>query len=177
QVPIYYAHRATGRPTNEQNKYTSRYLDVLSTPLYPFGHGLSYTTFTTSAPRLSAPTITPNDTLGIEVDVANSGSRAGDAVVQVYVRDDVGSVTRPVRELRGFRRVALAAGERRTLRFQLDVRDLAFTDATMRYVAEPGRFTVFAGLSVADSSASARFELQTRDNRPWGVVRGCPVVR
>ncbi len=176
QVPIYYAYRMTGRPTNESNKYTSRYLDVLSTPLFPFGHGLSYTTFTMSAPRLSATTMTPADTLRVDVDVANTGRVGGDAVVQVYVRDDVGSVTRPVRELRGFRRVPLAAGERRTVTFPIDVRDLAFHDARLRYVAEPGRFTVYAGLSSADS-ASASFELRTADGAAIPIARGCPVVR
>ena len=175
QVPIYYNHKNTGRPPSEQ-KYTSKYIDVPWTPLYPFGHGLSYTAFTYGTPRLSASTMTPGDTLRVEVEVANEGSVAGEEVVQLYLRDEVSSVTRPVMELRGFQRVRLAPGERRTVRFALDVQDLAFLDGSLRRVAEPGAFRVLTGGSSA-ATKDARFELQTVDGRPVPVADGCEAVR
>jgi beta-glucosidase len=153
QVPIYYNHKNTGRPPVPTEKYTSKYWDIPYTPLYPFGFGLSYTSFTVSAPRLSATTIAPNDSLRVELDVTNTGQRAGDEVVQLYIRDDVGSVTRPLMELRRFRRVTLAPGERTTLRWSLGIGDLAFYDLAMRRVAEPGTFRVFVGTSSADTQS------------------------
>ena len=172
QVPIYYAHKRTGRPSNDSTKYTSRYLDVPFTPLYPFGHGLSYTTFTTSAPRPSATTMRAGDTLQVEVDVTNTGSVAGDAVVQLYLRDDVGSITRPVRQLAGFGRMTLAPGEKRTARFPIAARDLAFHDASMRLVAEPGTFTLFSGPD-AEHGDSTKFTFTTSDGRAVPVADAC----
>ena len=150
QVPTYYAHRRTGRPPVLNQDYTSQYLDVHWTPLYPFGHGLSYTTFSYDVPRLSAAEIGPADSLQVSVTVANTGQRTGDEVVQLYVRDDVASVTRPLQELRGFQRVTLEPGERRTLTFTIGTPALAFHDAEGRYVVEPGTFTVFVGGSSVD---------------------------
>jgi beta-glucosidase len=172
QVPIYHAHRSTGRPPAAENKYTSKYIDVPWTPLYPFGHGLSYTTFAYSDPRVHAATMRPGDTLRVEVDVTNTGRVAGDEVVQLYLRDDVASLTRPVRELRRFERVRLAPGETRTVRFTLTVHDLAFHDAAMRLVAEPGTFTLFAGGSSA-AERQARFTFATADGAPARVEWGC----
>jgi beta-glucosidase len=172
QVPIYYAHKRTGRPSDDTQKYTSRYIDVSYTPLYPFGHGLSYTTFSYSAPRPSATTMHGADTLQVEIDVTNTGRVAGDAVVQLYVRDDVGSITRPVRQLRGFSRVALAPGEKRTLRFPITARDLAFHDASMHLVAEPGTFTLFSGPD-AEHGDSAKFRLETADGKSVPVADDC----
>lgn len=149
QVPIYYNHRNTGRPADAANKYTSKYLDVPWTPLYPFGHGLSYTTFTYANLRVARDAVAPSDSLAVTVDVTNAGARAGDAVAQLYVRDDAGSVARPVRELKGFQRVALRPGETRTLRFVLGAEDLAFHDLQLRRVVEPGTFTLWAGGSSA----------------------------
>jgi beta-glucosidase len=166
QVPIYYNHKSTGRPPSEQERYTSKYLDVPWTPLFPFGHGLSYTTFTYSAPRLSAATIPATGSITIEVDVMNSGQRPGDEVVQLYVRDDVASVTRPVKELRGFARVTLQPGERRTVSFTLEPDDLAFYDLQMRQVVEPGAFTVWVGTSSADERQRARFEVTGEPHFP-----------
>jgi beta-glucosidase len=171
QVPIYHAHRNTGRPPSP-DKFTSKYLDVPWTPLYPFGHGLSYTTFRYGEPRLSATMMRPGDSIRVDVDVTNAGSVAGDEVVQLYVRDEVGTVTRPVRELRGFRRVRLAPGETRTVAFTVDVQDLAFHDATLRRVAEPGDFTVLVGGSSADTRA-ARFRLETARAAPVAVPLAC----
>ena len=176
QVPIYYAGKNTGRPPVAEQKYTSKYIDVPWTPLYPFGHGLSYTTFSYGAPRLSAGTMRPGDTLHVEVEVANAGRVEGHEVVQLYLRDEVASVTRPVMELRGFERVRLAPGERRTVRFALDVQDLAFLDGAMRRVAEPGAFRVFVGGSSA-ATTEARFRFETMDGRPVSVADGCEAVR
>ncbi len=175
QVPIYYNRKNTGRPPTEE-KYTSRYIDVSWTPLYPFGHGLSYTTFSQGAPRLSASTMRPGDTVRVEVEVANEGRVAGEEVVQLYVRDEVASVTRPLLELRGFQRVRLAPGERRTVRFALDVQDLAFLDGSMRRVAEPGDFRVLTGGSSA-ATKDARFRLETMDGGLVPVSSGCEAVR
>ncbi|HEX6057702.1 MAG TPA: beta-glucosidase BglX [Gemmatimonadaceae bacterium] len=176
QVPIYYNRKNTGRPPDEQQRFTSKYIDVSWTPLYPFGHGLSYTTFSHGAPRLSAGTMRPGDTLHVEVEVANAGRVAGDEVVQLYLRDEVASVTRPLMELRGFQRVRLAPGERRTVRFALDVQDLAFLDGAMRRVAEPGAFRVLVGGSSA-TTTEARFRFETMDGRPVPVAHGCEAVR
>ena len=165
QVPIYYDHKNTGRPPDAAVKWTSKYWDIPFTPLYPFGFGLSYTTFTISAPRLSATTIGATDSLRVAVDVANTGSRAGDEVVQLYVRDDVGSVTRPVMQLRRFQRLTLAPGERRTINFTLSVKDLAFYDLAMRRVAEPGTFHVYVGPNSRDVQ-SASFTLRGTSSIP-----------
>nr|MDP9179567.1 glycoside hydrolase family 3 C-terminal domain-containing protein [Gemmatimonadota bacterium] len=176
QVPIYYNHRNTGRPPARDNKYTSKYNDVPWTPLYPFGHGLSYTTFRYGTPRLSATTMRPGDSLRVEVPVTNAGRVAGDEVVQLYIRDDVGSVTRPVQELRGFRRVRLNPGETRTFGFAIDVQDLAFHNAALSRVAEPGSFTVFVGGSSAETK-QLQFQLETADGRPVRVPGTCEAVR
>jgi beta-glucosidase len=159
QVPLYYNHTNTGRPPSERERYTSKYIDVPWTPLYPFGHGLSYTTFTYSNLRLSAARKRASEPLTVQVDVANSGTRAGDEVVQLYIRDDVASVTRPVRELRGFERISLQPGQTRSVSFRLDPDDLAFYDQRLRRVVEPGTFTVWVGTSSADERQRARFEV------------------
>jgi beta-glucosidase len=145
QVPIYYNHKNTGRPPVASNKYTSKYIDVPWTPLYAFGHGLSYTTFSYSDPRLSAATISTTESLQVQVTVTNTGARAGEEVVQLYIRDDVATVTRPVMELRGFRKLMLQPGEARVLNFTLGPDDLAFYDKNMKWVVEPGTFTTFVG--------------------------------
>jgi beta-glucosidase len=150
QVPVYYNHKNTGRPPDERERYTSKYIDVPWTPLFPFGHGLSYTTFAYGAPRVSATEISARDSLVVRVEVTNTGARAGDEVVQLYVRDDVASVTRPVKMLKGFERVALEPGARRTVSFTLRPNDLAFYDLAMRRVIEPGTFTLYVGGSSID---------------------------
>jgi beta-glucosidase len=175
QVPIYYNHRNTGRPpTNE--KYTSKYNDVPWTPLYPFGHGLSYTAFRYGTPTISATTMRPGDSLRVEVDVTNSGRVEGDEVVQLYIRDDVGSVTRPLEELRGFRRVHLTPGQTRRMIFPIDIQDLAFHDAALVRVAEPGSFTVFVGGSSVDTK-QLHFRMATEDGRSVRVPGTCASVR
>jgi len=141
QLPVYYNHKPTSR---------RGYLFDTTAPLYPFGYGLSYTTFDISAPRLLTPSIVAGQPARVQVDVANTGSRAGDEVVQLYVRDDEASVTRPVIELKGFQRVTLGPGERRTLNFELQPDDLALWNAEMKRVVEPGTFTISAGPNSVD---------------------------
>ena len=144
QIPLYYNHKNTGRPTGP-DKYTSKYTDMPVTPLFPFGHGLSYTTFGYSDLKLGTPRITPTGTQRVSVTVTNTGTREGVEVVQLYVHDEVGSVTRPVRALAGFRRVSLKPGEARALEFQLTSKELGLYDRDMKFVVEPGKFRVFVG--------------------------------
>ncbi len=158
QVPIYYDHKNTGRPASPEDHYTSKYIKLPWTPLYPFGWGLSYTTFDVSAPQLSSATMSPSDTLMVSVQVANTGQRQGAEIVQLYLHDEVRSVTPPVKELRGFRRVELRPGESRTVRFPITVDDLSFWGLDMKRIYEPGWFTVYAGGSSQDVE-SARFQL------------------
>lgn len=150
QEPLYYNHMNTGRPPDANNKYTSKYLDVSWTPLYPFGYGLSYTQFRLRDLQLSAQSIRPNGRVVVSVEVENAGQRAGDEVVQLYLRDVSASVTRPVRELKGFQRVTLRPGERRRLEFTLTPELLAFYNRDMHFVVEPGEFKVMVGTSSAD---------------------------
>ncbi|MCA1556242.1 MAG: glycoside hydrolase family 3 C-terminal domain-containing protein, partial [Acidobacteria bacterium] len=149
QLPLYYNHKRTGRPPTDQ-KYTSKYLDVPWTPLYPFGYGLSYTSFKLADLQLSATSIRPDGQLTASVEVENTGKRAGDEVVQLYIRDVASSVTRPVKELKGFERVTLQPGEKRRLSFRLTPEHLGFYNREMRFIVEPGAFKVFLGTSSAD---------------------------
>jgi beta-glucosidase len=149
QVPIYYNHKPTGRPPAEDDHFTSKYIDVPWTPLWTFGHGLSYSRFEYSNLRLSVDALRASDSINVSVGVTNSGRRLGDEVVQLYLRDDAASVTRPVRTLKGFHRLTLNPGETRTVTFTLHADDLALYDLTMRKVVEPGGFTVFVGGSSA----------------------------
>lgn len=146
-LPVYYNQHPSSK--------IRRYIEGRTSTLFPFGHGLSYTSFEISEPRLAKPTIGAGETAVVEVDVTNTGARAGDEVVQLYVRDDVSSVPRPVLELKGFRRVTLKPGEKRTLRFEFEPDALAFWNIDMKWVVEPGTFTVSAGPSSA-SLKSAR---------------------
>ncbi|MFL6613269.1 MAG: beta-glucosidase BglX [Pantoea agglomerans] len=148
QIPIYYNHLPTGRPYNfaKPNKYTSHYYDAANGPLYPFGYGLSYTTFTVSPVKMSSPTMPRNGSIEASVTVTNSGKRDGATVVQMYLNDPVASISRPVQELRGFKRIMLKAGESQTVTFKIDVDALKFWNQQMQHVAEPGKFNVMIGL-------------------------------
>ena len=145
QVPLYYGHKNTGRPPDPNNKYTSKYLDVPVTPLFPFGYGLSYTAFRLTNLRLSAASIKPDARLTVSAEVENVGQRAGDEVVQLYIRDVVASVTRPLKELKGFERITLKPGEKRRVEFTLASEQLGFYNRDMRFAVEPGEFRVFVG--------------------------------
>ncbi|KAA3656207.1 MAG: glycosyl hydrolase, partial [Calditrichaeota bacterium] len=160
QIPLYYNHKNTGRPADENIVWTSKYLDVHWTPLYPFGFGLSYTTFEYKNLTLSGKTMTTVDTLNVSVDVMNTGKRNGDEVVQLYIRDEIGSVTRPVKQLCGFERIHLKAGETRRVIFQLTAADLEFYNMQMERIVEPGFFKVFAGGNSVDI-LEERFEVLT----------------
>ena len=165
QIPIHYNHKRTGRPPSSEEKYTSKYLDSPWTPLYPFGYGLSFTRFEYGQPRLSERRMVLNTgrALTVEVDVKNAGERAGDEVVQLYVRDEVATVTRPVKQLRKFLRIHLQPRELRVVRFVLGPDDLAFYDQDLRHVIEPGFFTVYVGGSSVDIQ-EARFEVVANDS-------------
>ncbi|MES2347977.1 MAG: glycoside hydrolase family 3 C-terminal domain-containing protein, partial [Pseudomonadota bacterium] len=136
QLPIFYNHKPSAR---------RGYIDGSTKPLYPFGFGLSYTTFDISEPRLVKASIAVGESTKVEVDVTNTGKLAGDEVVQLYIRDDISSVTRPVLELKGFQRVTLKPGEKRTLSFDIKPSDLWFFNTEMVRVVEPGSFTIHVG--------------------------------
>lgn len=152
QIPMYYNHLRTWRPYNSTApyKYTTQYIDEDEGPLYPFGYGLSYTRFQLSQLRLSTPILHRGERLKVSVELANTGARAGETVVQLYVRDEVASISRPVKELKGFEKVMLKAGERTLIEFTLDENALKFYDDSLRYVAEPGVFKVQVGLDSQD---------------------------
>jgi beta-glucosidase len=147
QVPIYYNHMNTGRPPDANNRYTSKYLDAPWTPLFPFGYGLSYTHFKLANLRLSSQQIRPDQRITVSVDVENTGQRTGDEVVQLYLRDLAASVTRPVRELKGFQRITLKPGESKRVEFVLSSEQLGFYNRDNRFVVEPGAFRIFVGTS------------------------------
>ncbi|MEZ4666419.1 MAG: glycoside hydrolase family 3 N-terminal domain-containing protein [Anaerolineae bacterium] len=155
QVPIYYNHKPSGGHTHWQGDYA----DMTVKPLYPFGHGLSYTQFEYSDLVLNTSTASAEDSLTISCAVKNIGQVAGDEVVQLYVHDIVSSVTRPVKELRGFKRISLEPGETKTVQFTFDVRHMAFYDRTMRYVVEPGKVEVLIGSSSENILLSGSFEI------------------
>ena len=161
QLPLYYDHLNTGRPYNPKDHYTTQYMDVSNEPVYPFGHGLSYTRFAYSPLKLSAPTLAPGGTLTVETTIRNVGDRDGAEVAQLYVRDLVGSTVRPVRQLKGFRKVLIKKGEAATVRFALAPKDLAFWRQDMTYGAEAGKFDVWVGPSSAGGE-QASFRL-TKD--------------
>jgi beta-glucosidase len=160
QVPIYYNHKTTGRPPTDQ-KYTSKYLDVPVKPLFPFGYGLSYTQFKFGRPELSATNISPDGQLTVNVEVSNIGKRTGDEVVQLYIRDEASSVTRPVKELKRFQRITLQPGEKRRVQFTLKPEDLAFYNRQMRFVVEPGEFKLMVGPNSEDLQET-RFQVVAR---------------
>lgn len=158
QVPLYYSMKNTGRPMDPNDKYTTKYLDVPNSPLYPFGYGLGYTTFEYDEPSASAKTFSEKNPVDISVEVRNSGDRAGRETVQFYVRDLVGSVTRPVLQLKGFRQIDLEPGETKTVTFTLTTDDVAFYRRDMSYGWEPGDFDLFVGPNAQDLQ-SVRVEL------------------
>lgn len=149
QIPLFYNNKNTGRPISDE-KYTSKYLDIPNTPLYPFGYGLSYTYFTYSNLKLNKPQYTMDEQIDVTVTVTNSGDMKGEEVVQLYIRDLVGSVTRPVKELKAFEKIALAPGESQQVNFTLSKDDLAFYTRNMEFKAEPGDFKVFVGTNSED---------------------------
>ncbi len=161
QVPIYYAHKNTGRPLNGKwfQKFQSNYLDVSNEPVYPFGYGLSYTTFAYDDLKLDKKEITDKDSLQVTCRLTNSGKRQGEEVVQLYIRDLVGSVTRPVKELRKFQKVLLQPGESKMITFTLTNDDISFYRKDLTWGTEPGQYHVFVGGNSVDL-LKAEFQLK-----------------
>ncbi|HYF66774.1 MAG TPA: glycoside hydrolase family 3 N-terminal domain-containing protein [Ohtaekwangia sp.] len=159
QIPIHYSMKNTGRPMDPNNKYTSKYLDESNEPLYVFGYGLSYTTFSYGDIRLDKAQLTDKEEITVSCTVTNDGSRAGEEVVQLYIRDQVGSVTRPVKELKRFEKIALQPGQSQEVSFTLTQEDLSFYKRDMSFGTEPGRFDVFIGGNSRDTKR-ATFTLE-----------------
>ena len=162
QIPLFYNHKNTGRPLQEGRwfeKFRSNYLDVSNEPLYPFGYGLSYTTFAYSDIHLSSTEMSADGELTATVTVTNTGSRDGAEVVQLYIRDLVGSVTRPVKELKGFEKIFLKAGESRKVSFSITPELLKFYNYDLQFVCEPGDFDIMIGGNSRDVK-KARFLLR-----------------
>lgn len=148
QVPLYYNHKNTGRPLGESvwyQKYRSNYMDINNDPLYPFGFGLSYTTFTYSNMKVDRTQLSAKKTATVSIDVTNAGNYGGAEVVQLYIRDMVGSITRPVKELKGFQKIFLDAGEKQTVTFTITPEDLKFYNYDLVYDWEPGEFEIMIG--------------------------------
>ncbi|MFU1856860.1 beta-glucosidase BglX [Sphingobacterium sp. NGMCC 1.201703] len=153
QIPIYYAHKNTGRPygnSGDFEKFKSNYLDVSNSPLYPFGYGLSYTSFTYGDIHLDKNTLDNNSSIQANITISNTGKYDAEETVQLYIQDLVGSVTRPVKELKGFQKIYLKKGETKTVKFEINVKDLKFFDNNLNYVAEPGDFKVYIGPNSRD---------------------------
>ena len=165
QVPIHYNHKNTGRPPSP-DKWTSKYLDVPSTPLFPFGHGLSYTRFEYDNLQISPKRIGPEGKVKISAEVKNVGDRKGDEVVQLYLRDVVASVTRPVKELKGFKKITLERGEKNTVNFTLSSEQLSFINRNLKRVVEPGMFKVMVGGSSEDIQLTGSFEVKEQAKVP-----------
>ena len=161
QVPIYYSIRNTGRPNGGDvfGKYRSNYLDVENSPLLPFGFGLSYTNFSYSKPVLSATSVTAAKEITASVTVTNTGNYDGEEVVQLYIKDEVGSITRPLKELKGFQKIFLKKGESKTVTFTIDEKMLRFYNADLKYLSEKGSFQVFIGTNSSIEN-SATFQLK-----------------
>jgi beta-glucosidase len=159
QLPIYYNHEPTGRPCDVTQKYNSRYRDLRTCdPLYPFGFGLSYTTFSVKDLTLDRARTSRTGTVKATVTVTNTGKVAGDEVVQLYLRDPVASLSQPVRRLRGFDRVTLKPGESRKVTFKVDRSDFGFYDNDGKFVVEPGTIELYAGNS-SQATLTKSFEV------------------
>ncbi len=161
QVPIHYNHKNTGRPPTA-DRWTSKYIDAPYTPLFPFGHGLSYTRFEYSNLQINRKGKGAAQNVEVSVDVKNVGDRKGDEIIQLYLRDVVASVTRPVKELKGFKRTTLEPGEKKTVKFVLNLENLSFIGRDMKRIVEPGTFMVMVGKSSDDIPLKATFEVKKR---------------
>jgi beta-glucosidase len=157
QIPLFYNHMNTGRPPKIDERYSSKYLDMPFTPLYPFGYGLSYTTFKFSNIKVVKKKINKNDSLKVLVDIKNTGSYAGTEIAQLYIRDLVADVTRPVKELKGFKRVFLNPGETKIITFTITPKLLEFYNIDMKKTIEPGKFNVMIGGN-SDDVLTSSFE-------------------
>jgi len=159
QVPIYYNYKSTGRNEKQDHVFWSHYIDVAKTPLYAFGHGLSYTSFEYSEFKINKTLFNIGEDIQVAVKVKNTGKIKGKEVVQLYIRDLFGSITRPVKELKGFKLLELGAGETKTVHFTLNKKTLGFYNNDGDYIVEPGDFKVFVGGS-SKTKLEASFELK-----------------
>lgn len=161
QVPIYYDHLNTGRPVTNDNDhlYKSAYIDLTVHPRYEFGYGLSYTQFSYSNLKLDRKKMKPGEKITVSMDITNSGKAEGEEIVQLYIRDIVGSVARPVKQLKDFTKIKLRAGETKSIRFQIDREKLSFYNSALKWVAEPGLFDLMIGASSEDIRLKDQFEL------------------
>ncbi|HPE33191.1 MAG TPA: beta-glucosidase BglX [Bacteroidales bacterium] len=159
QVPVYYSEKPTGRPFDKDSRFTSKYLDVSNDPLYVFGFGLSYTEFKYSEIALDKPHFYENEVLSVSVEVTNTGSMSGEEVVQLYLRDPIASVTRPVKELKDFKKIFLEPGQSKVVTFIINTESLSFYRSDMSYGCEKGEFIVFVGGNSRDVK-KAVFELK-----------------
>jgi len=150
QIPLYYNHKNTGRPMDPNNRFTSKYLDISNDPVYPFGYGLSYTTFEYSNIKLSKLQLKGDETLTASITVANTGKVAGEEVVQLYIQDPVASISRPVKELKNFRKVMLQPGEKKDINIEITTNDLKFYNSDLKYDWEPGDFIIYIGTNSRD---------------------------
>ncbi len=158
QIPVFYSEKNTGRPFNPESMWTSKYIDSPNTPQFPFGFGLSYTSFDISEPIPNKTEFKKGEELTIEVTVSNTGNYDGEEVVQLYIRDLVGSVTRPVKELKGFQKIHLNAGEQKKVTFSITEKELAFYTRSMKFESEPGEFDIMVGNS-SDSLKTVRVKM------------------
>ena len=161
QVPLHYNEFNTGRPVKtsiHNSRFTSRYIDVENTPLYPFGYGLSYTKFEYGDIKISSDKLTNNSTITASIKVKNVGDIAGYETVQLYIQDIKGSVVRPVKELKGFKKVKLESGEEQDIEFVINEEMLRFYTSSMEFKSEEGRFKLYIG-SNSDELQEAEFEL------------------
>jgi beta-glucosidase len=162
QIPVFYNSKNTGRPINPDNpheKFKSNYLDSPNTPLYPFGYGLSYTSFNYSDIKLNKESFNMSDRIIASVDITNTGDRDGEEIVQLYIRDLIGDVTRPVKELKGFKKVHLNKGETITVAFAISPQDLAYYHQDMSFSVDPGDFEIFIGTN-SEETRNKMFEIQ-----------------
>jgi beta-glucosidase len=161
QIPIYYSHFNTGRPaTNDSDRfYRSAYIDLSIYPQYEFGYGLSYTNFSYSDLKLSSTKMKVNEKITVSCTIENTGKYAGQEIVQLYLRDKVASVVRPVKELKGFKKIMLQPGERKTIQFLIDKEKLSSYDQKLNWIAEPGDFDLMIGASSSDIRSKTSFEL------------------
>lgn len=166
QLPLYYNHKSTGRPIDLQNPtvdYRSFYIDSPNTPLYPFGYGLSYTNFKIRNLRMDSNVLHKKGEIKVTAEVENTGDRDGEELVQLYIRDLVGSVTRPVKELRGYRKVFLAKGETKTVEFTITPETIAMYNLDMKYIPEPGDFKVWIAANAADEENEGLFSYREKE--------------
>jgi len=150
QIPIYYNYKNTGRPFNEKDKFTSKYLDISNDPLYPFGYGLSYTIFQYGDIRVSKSELIANEKLIITIPITNIGKLEGEEVVQLYINDPVASISRPVKELKNYKKIMLQPGEKQDVTFTVTTEDLKFYNSNLKYDWESGEFIIYIGTNSAD---------------------------